>query len=415
MQADIITIGDEILIGQIVNTNAAWLGAELTQLGFSIRRMLTIPDLAEAIRDTLDDSIAHSDLLVITGGLGPTNDDKTKDTLKAYFNGKFVVHVPTLLHLEQFFATRNRELSERNRRQAEVPDTCEPLLNRHGTAPGMLFRKQEKWIASLPGVPFEMKGIYEEELLPRIKAAFRLPVIKQVTVLTVGLSEAETADRLSDWENSLENGVALAYLPSPGILRLRITISGENEIYINRLIKKKQQELEQLLGAAHVFGTNEDQLEAVLGQLLRERGATLATAESCTGGNLAHLITSVPGASAYYRGSIVAYANEIKQEILGVTPQSIHEKGAVSQEVVEQMAQGARARLGTQYAIATSGIAGPTGGTPEKPVGTVWIAVATPNTTVSRCFALGTHRERCISVASYYGLNLLRTIICENS
>ena len=186
------------------------------------------------------------------------------------------------------------ELSERNRRQAEVPDTCEPLLNRHGTAPGMLFRKQEKWIASLPGVPFEMKGIYEEELLPRIKAAFRLPVIKQVTVLTVGLSEAETADRLSDWENSLENGVALAYLPSPGILRLRITISGENEIYINRLIKKKQQELEQLLGAAHVFGTNEDQLEAVLGQLLRERGATLATAESCTGGNLAHLITSVP-------------------------------------------------------------------------------------------------------------------------
>jgi len=408
MKADIITIGDEILIGQVLDTNSVYLASELTKLGFTVRKILSIADNAIAIINTLDESIKESDLIIVTGGLGPTNDDKTKDTLTGYFKGIYIVHEKSLEQIRKFFAARGMILSERNRKQAEIPDTCEPLLNIYGTAPGMLFRKENKMIISLPGVPFEMKGLFEDQAKPIILSHFKLPVLRYRTILTTGLSESTTADLLHDWERGLEEEFNLAYLPSPGLLRLRLSISGDNEDYLVEKLNIKVSELAAILGEDNVFGFDDDTLSSIVGALLQKNTLTLSVSESCTGGYISHLITSVPGASVYFKGSIVAYSNEIKQNILDVEPQTIREYGAVNEKVVSQMAENSRIKLHTDFGLATSGIAGPDGGSARKPVGTTWISVATPERVITQKFLFGDNRERNIIRASLSGLNMLR-------
>ncbi len=413
MKADIITIGDEILIGQIIDSNSAYLGEQLTKLGFLVRRTVSIGDNADSIITALNDSVQNSDLIILTGGLGPTNDDITKDTLTRFFHGNYILHEASLNIISQFFALRGREMTERNRRQAEVPDTCEPLLNRIGTAPGMLFRKENKIIFSLPGVPFEMQALFENEVMPRILQHFTLPVRLQKTILTTGLSESDIADRLAKFENELDKELKLAYLPSPGLLRLRLSISGNNIDYLNKKLNDTSHKIVAMLGGQNVFGYDDDALPKVIGEILRKYNYQLSVAESCTGGNIAHLITSVPGASAYFRGGIVAYANDIKKSMLHVDQSTLEKFGAVSCEVVEQMALGARKIMNTDFSIATSGIAGPDGGSSEKPVGTTWIAVATPEKVVSRRFLFGDNRERNIIRASLTALNMLRNVTLQ--
>ncbi len=410
MKADIITIGDEILIGQIIDSNSTFLAAQLTQLGFFVRRTVSIGDDADSIITALNDSVQNSDLIVLTGGLGPTNDDITKDTLTRFFHGNYILHEASLNIISQFFAIRGREMTERNRRQAEVPDTCEPLLNRIGTAPGMLFRKENKIIVSLPGVPFEMKALFENEVKPRILQHYTLLVHLQKTILTIGLSESDIADRLDQFENELDKELKLAYLPSPGLLRLRLSISGDNKDHLNKKLNEKSNKIVAMLGGQNVFGYDDDSLPKVIGEILRKYSYQLSVAESCTGGSIAHLITSAPGASVYFRGGIVAYSNEIKQSMLRVDQNTLEKFGAVSCEVVEQMALGARKFMNTDFSLATSGIAGPNGGSSEKPVGTTWIAVAAPDKVISRRFLFGDNRERNIIRTSLTALNMLRNV-----
>ncbi len=408
MKADIITIGDEILIGQVVDTNSAFIAEELNSNGIQIRKIHSIPDLAGDITSTLDESIQSSDLVILTGGIGPTNDDITKKALASYFDSKLVVHEKSLEHIKKRFSGMKIELSDRNIKQAEVPEICEVLPNRNGSAPAMVFRKEDKIIISLPGVPFEMKTIVQEEVIPLLNKAFQLPVRIQKTVLTVGIPESTMADRLKSWEESLSSNLNFAYLPSPGLLRLRLSISGEDKKRMHKRLDDKTTELVQIIGEKHVFGFDKDTLAGVVGRLLNEKSLTLSVAESCTGGNIAHLVTSVPGSSVYFKGSVTAYANEIKTQIIGVKETDINSFGAVSEPVVQQMASGIKKIFKTDYSIATSGIAGPDGGTPEKPVGITWIAIGTPDKLISRKYLLGDHRERNITKASLIALNMLR-------
>ncbi len=413
MKADIITIGDEILIGQIIDSNSAYIAAELTKLGFLVRRIISVGDKHDSITSALTDSIRNADFVILTGGLGPTNDDITKNTLTQFFHGKPVIHEKSLRQIDNFLKTFGRKVTERNLRQAEVPDTCEPFLNPNGTAPGMLFRDKNKIIVSLPGVPFEMQGLFENEVKPRIISHYNLPVRLQRTILTTGLSESITADQLGNIENALDKDISLAYLPSPGLLRLRLSIVGNNYDDLNRKLNDKIKEIVAVLGNDNVFGYDDDSLQKVVGEVMHHHGFSLSVAESCTGGNISHLITSVPGASVYFRGGIVSYANDVKQKILGVKKVAIEKFGAVSHEVVEQMAVGVKKVMDTDFAIATSGIAGPDGGTPEKPVGTIWIAVATPVRIISQHFMFGDNRERNITRASLSALNMLRIAMRE--
>jgi nicotinamide-nucleotide amidase len=414
MYADIITIGDEILIGQILNTNAGFLGEELTRLGFSVRRILAIPDQEESILRTLDESLEHTDFLIITGGLGPTSDDITKQTLNTYFHGNLIIHEPSLRRIRAIFKMRGFSLTERNRKQAEIPDVCEPLPNKLGTAPGMLFNRDSKLIASLPGVPFEMKALWENELVPRIKEHYKLPVKLQKTVLTIGLSESYTADKLRSWEEALDPTYKIAYLPSPGLLRIRISVSSDSSgKTLQEALEEKIGELIHFLGEKYVFGLDEDTIQEVVGGLLKSNRLTLAIAESCTGGNIARLITSVAGASAYFRGSVTAYENEIKSKFLGVDPDDIATYGAVSRQVVEKMAKSIRKEMSSDFSVATSGIAGPDGGTPDKPIGTTWIAIASPKKVFAVRFLFGDNRERNITRASLTALNMLRIATLE--
>lgn len=414
MNASIITIGDEILIGQIVDTNSAYLASGLNMAGVHVQRIYSISDDEQAITDTLDEELQLSDIIIITGGLGPTNDDITKKTLTRYFGGTLIENPETLAILEKFMFSRGVKLTDRNRAQALVPDSCEVLLNKYGTAPGMLFRKNGKWIVSLPGVPYEMESLFTEEFIPRLKKEVRLPVLLNESICIAGIAESSLSDLLKEWEDNLTEDVEVAYLPSPGMIRLRISLSGNNNDHLNKKLKELIGEAAEIIGPRKVFGYGKDTLESVVGRLLVAKQKTFATAESCTGGYISGLITSVPGASRYFRGCIVAYSNDIKTKFLGVDQVALEKHGAVSREVVELMAQGARKELGTDYAVATSGIAGPDGGTPEKPVGTVWVGVSSPVRTLAVKFQLGEHRERNIIRASLNALNLLRIEIAEN-
>ena len=413
MRADIISIGDELLIGQTVNTNASWIGRELAMRGVRIMQITAIPDDEQKIIEAVDEAFGRSEIIIVTGGLGPTKDDITKHTLCRYFDTTLFLHEPTLKKIEDYFAMRNRPMLEVNRKQAELPEKCEILDNNYGTAAGMWFSKEAKILVSLPGVPYEMKGIMTEQVFPRLMERFELKSLFHVTLMTQGLGESFLADQISDWEDKVRDaGLGLAYLPSPGMVKLRMTSyeGKEREEEIRSLFKELEQRLPQ-----YVFGYDEMSLSEVLGKLLRENELTLGTVESCTGGLLAGNIISVSGASDYFMGSLLTYSNRLKLQLAGVPEESLIECGAVSQQVVELMALGGREKLGVDLCIATSGVAGPTGGTDEKPVGTVWVAIALKDRTVSKRFYFGNDRERNIQMTILSALNMARCEILEIS
>jgi len=413
MRCAIITIGDEILIGQVTDTNAVWISQQLNALGVQVGEMVTVSDEAGQITSTLDRYMDRYDLLIMTGGLGPTKDDLTKQTLAAYFNSNMVTDPAVLEKITTFFKERGRSMIESNLRQADVPEVCRVLMNDHGTAPGMWFEVEGTILISLPGVPYEMKGLMEDHVIPEISSRVKVPHVVHRTIMTQGVPESYLAAILSDWESSLPECVKLAYLPRPGIVRLRLTV-------VDKCAKESEQILKVIIGKLldiipeHIFGYDDIALEESMGELLLERGLALASAESCTGGNIARMITSVPGSSAYYTGSVIAYNNRIKTGVLAVDPALINEKGAVCREVVEQMASGVRDAFGTETAIATSGIAGPDGGTDEKPVGTTWICVQYRDKSFAKKYMFGGSRERIITQASNTALQLLRRILLNN-
>lgn len=412
MKAEIITIGDEILIGQTVDTNSAWIANQLNLIGIDIIKITSISDQKEDIIKALDSAKQDVDLVLITGGLGPTDDDITKKTLAEYFNTKLVQNTEVLHHIEQFVIKRKAFMNERNIRQADVPENCEIIQNEIGTAPGMWFEQEEKIIISMPGVPFEMKRMMEKSIIPELEKRRDSSHIIHKVVLTQGWPESMLAEHLEQWEGQLPNAISLAYLPSPGIIKLRLTAKGENRALLQDIIDQETKKLEKIIPQL-ICGYDADKLEEIMGNLLKERQVTVSTAESCTGGNIAHLITSVPGSSDYFFGGTVAYDNSIKQNILHVSKSNIDNYGAVSKQVVEEMAIGVRKLFKTDYAIATSGISGPTGGTEDKPVGLTWIAVCSASKVLSRRFVFGDHRGRNIQRASVTALNMLRKLILD--
>lgn len=407
MIADIISIGDELLVGQVVNTNATWMANQLQAIGIPVRQIIAISDEKTAIKKALDEAFGDADIILVTGGLGPTRDDITKHTLCEYFGVGLVMYEPSLEMTRKLFANRGFVMNEQNRKQAEVPANCTPILNYNGTAPGMWFDLDGKILVSMPGVPFEMEAMMENYVLPHLSTRDNNRIVVHKTIQTQGVGESFLMELIREWEDGLPEHFRLAYLPSPGVVRLRITAFGADKETVTREIDRQIEVLSKLIPDL-IFGYGDDTLEEVAGRLLRQKHATISTAESCTGGYLAHLITSVPGSSDYYQGSVIAYANGVKTGLLGVSAAALNEYGAVSEEVVREMAEGARRRFGTTYALATSGVAGPDGGTPEKPVGLIWIALATPQRTVTKKFTFGEHRGRNIRRAALAALNMLR-------
>ncbi len=410
MKASIVTIGDEILIGQIINTNSAWIASRLNSIGIKVQRMLSIADAADEIKNCLDQEFASVDLIITTGGLGPTSDDITKQTLAEYFDTRLVFNREAYLDVEVFFAARGLPLTEANRQQAMLPESAQSLPNPEGTARGMWFTSGNRHLISLPGVPFEMEAIMEKEVLPRLERMNAGNAVVHRTVMTAGVGESFLAEKIATWEKNLPPHIKLAYLPSPGVVRLRLSASGSDADSLKAQIDRLIDELSKII-PEYIFSLEDEPLPKAIGRMLLKRGASLCTAESCTGGYIAHLITTIPGSSLYYKGSIVAYANEVKNILLGVSPDVLEKHGAVSREVVEAMAQGARRILAADYAIAVSGIAGPDGGTEHKPVGFTWIAVAGPDGVISREFRFGNRRERNIQRAAVAALNELRKLI----
>jgi nicotinamide-nucleotide amidase len=413
--AEIITIGDEILIGQVINTNAAWIGEQLSCIGVSVIQHTTIPDEHRAIIKALQTASDNADLIIITGGLGPTKDDITKTALCEFFQKKLVLNDEVAKHVEKIFSRYGTQLLSVNKKQAEVPEGCRVLKNNHGTAPGMLFEENNKVYISLPGVPYEMKGIMEEEALPLISEKFNLETIVHRTILTQGIGESFLAEKIKGWANGLEKeSIGLAYLPSPGLVRLRLTAKGLDRPNLEKKVSVAVDALRPLL-PKHIFGEGNTTMAEVLGKLLREKGLSLSVAESCTGGNIAQKLTSIPGSSDYFKGGVVSYSNEIKVGLLGVDAALIEKRGAVSEAVAIEMAKGARDHLKSDLAISTTGVAGPTGGTEEKPVGTVWIGLATTKGIWAKKFQLGDNRERNIEVTALTALNLLRLELVNNN
>jgi nicotinamide-nucleotide amidase len=407
MKAEIITIGDELLIGQVIDTNSAWMAEQLNLVGLQVHQITSISDDRDHILSALALAAERANVVLITGGLGPTKDDLTKPTLCAYFDTPLVFHQPTYDHIAQLFSQRGYPMTEVNRHQADVPQSCTVIPNLNGTAPGMWFEQDGIIYVSMPGVPFEMKPMMLNEILPRLLKRFEGSFILHRTILTQGIGESALAEKIEAWEDALPANIKLAYLPQPGIVRLRLTATGDNKQELSAKVKNQIEKLLQIIPHL-VFGFDEDSLEAVVGKLLLKKHRTVATAESCTGGYLAHLFTSVAGSSAWYMGSVVAYQNSIKTQSLNVPEKMIEEYGAVSQQVVEAMADGMRKSFDTDYALAVSGIAGPDGGSNEKPVGTTWIALATPQGVTSQKFLFGEHRQRNIRKAALTALNMLR-------
>jgi len=404
---DIISIGDELLIGQVINSNASWMGQQLSAQGMRINRMLAIADTREAIIHALENSARNARVVLITGGLGPTKDDLTKEVACEFFGSKLVLDEAVRTHVEAFFKKRGFDLTKLNYWQAMVPDNCQVIPNTVGTAPGMYFVKDEVHYLFMPGVPMEMKTIMESWAIPHFKQLCQPEAYVQKTVLTHGMGESFLADKIADWEAQLPEYFSLAYLPSPGRVRLRISARGENKQELQKELDAQTVKLKSRINFL-IYGYNDDTMEAVVGKLLLNNNATLATAESCTGGLIAHKITTIPGSSRYFKGSVVAYDNDIKQRVLMVDAKDLQTHGAVSEKVVLQMAAKVRNLYKTDYALAVSGIAGPDGGTKEKPVGTVWIALATPSKVVAKKFLFGGERVRNIEWAYQTALNMLR-------
>ncbi len=412
MKAEIITIGDEILIGQIVDTNSAWIAEQFNIHGIEIFQITSVHDDKKHILEAIQNAAEKVDIVVLTGGLGPTKDDITKNTLCEYFGSKLVLHEPTLEHIKNRFVKRNIDINKLNRDQALVPDNCTVLYNHVGTAPGMWFEKDDTIFVSLPGVPFEMKYIIENEVLPRLEKTGKTKAIYHKTILTQGIPESMLAIRIEDFENNLPANVKLAYLPSPMSVRLRLSATGDDKNELEKLVEAEAEKLQQIIPEA-IYGYGNETMAEAIGKMLLPQRKTLAVAESCTGGLVSHLVTSVPGCSAWYKGSVTAYSNEVKEKILGVKTETLINFGAVSEETACEMATGAKKVLNADFAVATTGIAGPDGGTPEKPVGTVWIAVATEKTVKVKKFTFGDNRERNILRSGQTALQFLRQVIME--
>jgi nicotinamide-nucleotide amidase len=420
MLAELISIGDELLIGQVINTNAAWIAIQLNNIGVDIKQISVISDERQHIISALDDAKKRADLIITTGGIGPTSDDITKQTLCEYFNTRLVFNEEAYKDIQELFKKRNYPVTESNKKQAELPENCISIKNHNGTARGMWFKKEGKIFISLPGVPFEMKAMITEYIIPKLQShisnlSSQIPdFIIHKNILTQGIGESFLSEKIAEWESALPRDIKLAYLPSPGIVRLRLTAKGNDKNKLTELINSQISKLKSLI-SDYIYGYDNDTLEEIIGKLLNEKGRTLSTAESCTGGYIAHRITSVTGSSNYYTGSVIAYSNLIKENILKVSPDIINKYGAVSEEVVREMAANVRALFKTDYSVAVSGIAGPDGGTPEKPVGTTWIAIATPQIVYAQKFLFGDNRERNIIRTSLTALNMLRKqILLEN-
>ena len=412
MKAEIITIGDEILIGQIVDTNSAWMAEQFNIHGIEVYQITSVHDNREHILEAMNNAAGKVDLVVMTGGLGPTKDDITKKTLCEFFGSELVMHEPTLEHIKNRFVKRNIDINKLNRDQALVPDNCTVLFNLLGTAPGLWFESNNTIFVSMPGVPFEMKYLVENEVLPRLVKTGKTKAIYHKTILTQGIPESMLAMKIEDLENNLPTNVKLAYLPSPMAVRLRLSATGTNKNELEKLVENEVAKLQQIIPDA-IYGYGDETMAEAIGKLLLKAGKTLGVAESCTGGFISHLITSVPGCSAWYKGSVTAYANQVKQNVLGVQAETLEKFGAVSEETAREMAAGARTVLGADFAVATTGIAGPDGGTPDKPVGTVWIAVATEKSVSAQKFVFGDNRERNILRSGQTALQFLRKVILD--
>lgn len=413
VKAEIITIGDEILYGQILDTNTQWISLELDKLGVKTVRKSSVGDQKSEILQILNEAANRADVVFITGGLGPTKDDLTKKILAEYFGCDLAMHPQALQDVTEFFAKRGRELSDINRDQALLPTKAEFVRNSQGTAPGMWFNEKGVIWVSMPGVPYEMKNIMEQEVLPRLVNHFQMPVIYHKVIKTVGIGESYLSELIESWEIQLPEHIKLAYLPSMGIVKLRLTAVGEDLAHLQEAVEVELKKVYPLI-KSYIFGYEKDELADVVGRLLIDQKATLSVAESCTGGYLAHQFTQNAGSSAYFTGGILSYANQVKIDQLSVSKQILAKDGAVSEACIQAMAQGVQKSLGTTYALATSGIAGPDGGTVEKPVGTVWIALAHPEGVISRKLTLGGTRMQNIYLSSLACVNLLRKYLLND-
>lgn len=413
MNAEIISIGDELLIGQVVNTNASWIAEQLSSIGIEVLRITAISDNSDEIIRSLDEASARAEIILITGGLGPTRDDITKNTLCEYFGSRLVFYQPAFDNVTRLFGDRGLPIGIENRRQAEIPDNCTPIMNTHGTAPGMLFEKDGRVYVSMPGVPFEMKAMILDHILPLLRKRLNGRYLKYRIVQTQGMGESMLAEKIQDWETALPAHMKLAYLPQPGIVRLRLSGTAIDAATLETDLEDQLERLREIIPEL-IFAEGEITLEEVVGGLLRSKGACLSTAESCTGGTIAHLITGIAGSSDYFKGSVVAYSNDIKMKMLGVREETLLSHGAVSEQTVIEMAEGIKNTFQTDYAIAVSGIAGPGGGSEEKPIGTTCIAVAGPRETLSFRFRFGKNRQRNIRLAALTALNKLRLALLND-
>jgi nicotinamide-nucleotide amidase len=405
--AELLTIGDEILYGQIVDTNSQWMSVELDKVGIKVIRKTTVGDQEDEILTAFAEAEKRADIVLITGGLGPTSDDLTKPLLARYFNCKLEIHEEALQEITAFFKSRGREMIEPNRQQAALPVCCTKITNPIGTAPGMWFEKNGKVFMSMPGVPHEMKKMMTERVIPKLKEKFQTPNIYHRVIRTIGIGESFLAEKIATWENSLPEHIKLAYLPSLGEVKLRLTGFSNSSTHLENEIDVLVEKLKVIAGD-YIYGYGDESIEVAIGKMLRQRNLTISMAESCTGGYLSHLITSVPGCSNYFLGSMVPYAYEIKMRQLGVKPEVLEKYGAVSEPTIIEMANIVRAKFNTDIGVATSGIAGPGGATPEKPVGMVWIAYSDKHQTVTKKLQISSDRAINIKMASAAVLNLIR-------
>ena len=406
MDVQIITIGDEILIGQIIDTNSAWIGQLLNKHGFRISKITTVGDGEKEIFDAIESAMDQSDLVLLTGGLGPTKDDITKKVIADYFGVEMKFSDETWEKIQKFFKHIGRSTTPAHKQQCYMPANVNLLYNKMGTAPGMWFDKGNKVLVSMPGVPYEMKYLMEHQVLPKINDQFSTTPIAHRTIRTAGMGESKIAERVQKIEECLPDFIKLAFLPSLGHVRLRLTGMHESESKLHQILDKKVKEIEAELSDI-VYATEDITLEEVVNKKLIETGLTIATAESCTGGYVAHRLTSISGSSAYFKGSVIAYANEVKMQQLNVSTKTLEEHGAVSEATVKEMVDGCLKLLQTDLAIATSGIAGPTGGTPNKPVGTIWIAIGNKDKIKTLKLQLGKNRLKNIEYTSNMALNVL--------
>ena len=410
MNASIITIGDELLIGQVVDTNSAWMAQQLNAIGVKVIRRVAVGDNKTEITEALNQERKRASLIFLTGGLGPTADDITKPLLAEYFGGKMIVNKEVENHILHLFeVTLKKPATARNLKQAEIPDNCKPLFNRLGTAPGMLFEEEGLICISLPGVPVEMMGLMEDAVIPELKNRFSLHPLVHKTIVTFGVGESVLADMLENFEGTLPPSVSLAYLPNHGMVRLRLSTSDSS-----MQLEKWFEEMHSIV-REHVIASEDMTMEQIVSGLLKKHEKKLVTAESCTGGYIAHLISGIAGASAYYEGSMITYSYEAKETMLGVKHETLVEYGAVSEQVVLEMANGILEKVKTDYAVAVSGIMGPGGGMPDKPVGTVWMAAGRKGKVTARKYQLRFNRAKNIQLTAMYALNMVRESLLEDA